>query len=167
MINHSATLASQTAVVSSTPLVSVPGWLGKDLAKYLEEHDLDEILREQQVVDSEMLKNPALDDFFLDLARFSSVAPGTLLWLKQRRCQLVSGCRIELCEKSTLEDLLIDYQGENCEGFGYALIAAPAIEVLVVLELRACSCLLQLELPGASYLDIPVSPWKRPVYPYK
>ena len=161
------TLNSRNAVVTSTPLVSLSAERAYDLATYLKEHDLAEVMLEHRVADSEMLKNPAADGFFLDLAQLSSVAPGALLWLKQCRCQLVSGCRIELCEESALEDLLMDYQGDIWEEFGYALIAASAVEISIALELREYPCLRQLELPGASYLDLPVVPWKRLQYPYK
>lgn len=161
------TVPSRKTVVTSTPLVSLGGRLASDFADYLEDHDLDGILLEHQVVDSWMLKNPASDGFFLDLARLSSVVPDTLLWLKQHACQPISGCRVEWCEESVLEELLLDYEGDTWEGFGYALIAASAGEVFTALEQYKCSCLLQMELPNASYQDVPVVPWKWPLYPHK
>ncbi len=170
MTNILSTLPSRSTVVTSTPIVCLPGRLSEDFAFYLEKHESCEVMLEQQVVDSWLLKNPASGDFLLDLARLSSIAPDAVWWLKQRYCHTISGCRVEWGEESTkdtLEQLLLDYEGDTWEDFGYTLIEASAVEISIALELRDCPCLLQLELPGASYLDIPVAPWKRLQYPHK
>jgi WD40 repeat protein len=147
-----------TLLITPTTLVCVGRGKLTSFVRYLEK----DLGIENRFVDVEVLERSAERFFFLDLVQVAQASQDAVHWLKQRRCSIIAGCRIDGFDARRLGGLitvlLMRYDGFAWDKQGYAVLAAPAVTVGDILSRCDLPCLLQKEL-CASFEAVTLQPW--------
>src|SRR2546421_3965577 len=147
-----------TMLLTPTTLVCVGRGKLTSFVRYLEK----DLGIENRFVDVEVLERSAERFFFLDLVQVAHASQDAVHWLKQRRCSIIAGCRIDGFDARRLGGLftalLMRYDGFAWDSQGYAVLAAPAATVGDILSRCDLPCLLQQEL-CASFEAVTLQPW--------
>lgn len=149
-LEHTLSLQSnRTLLITPTTLVCVGRGKLVAFVRYLEEH----LEIENRLIDTEVLRQSMDQLFYLDLAQVASTSQEAIHWLKQRRCTIIAGCRIDGFDALRLGGLFIAlqtrYQATAWNNQRYGVLAAPAETVVGLLSRCDLGCLLQQELFGA------------------
>ena len=148
----------RTLLITPTTLVCVGRGKLVAFVRYLEEH----LEIENRLVDTEVLRQSMDQLFYLDLAQVASTSQEAIRWLKQRRCTIIAGCRIDGFDALRLGGLFVAlqtrYQGTAWNNLRNGVLAAPAETVACLLARCGLACLLQQALFGAA-LDDALRPW--------
>src|SRR5438132_200367 len=147
-----------TLLITPTTLVCVGRGKFTSFVHYLEK----DLGIENRFVDVEVLERSAERFFFLDLVQVAQASQDAVHWLRQRRCSIIAGCRIDGFDVRRLGGLftalLMRYDGFAWDNQGYAVLAAPAATVGDILSRCDLPCLLQQEL-CASFEAVTLQPW--------
>src|SRR5437588_4213547 len=147
-----------TLLITPTTLVCVGRGKLTSFVRYLEK----DLGIENRFVDVEVLERSAERFFFLDLVQVAQTSQDAVHWLRQRRCSIIAGCRIDGFDTRRLGGLvtalLMRYDGFAWDNQGYAVLAAPAVTVGDILSRCDLPCLQQQEL-CASFAAVTLQPW--------